>query len=152
FGSTREALRDIRPYFWDIDALRGKASSRETLRSDRSQSLLEIPVTTMPFARVPIHMSYLIYLSVYSRAVARAYLRSAFALCRATGVEPSFLLHPLDFMSGDRVKELAFFPGMNASTESKLELLGEVLDHIKDHFQPVTMEEHASALLEKGQL
>lgn len=138
FGTASEGLRPIEPYVWDVPGARDK--------------LLEIPVTTMPLLRVPMHMSYLIYLSGYSRALALTYLRSAVALCRASGVEPSFLLHPLDFLGGDRVKELSFFPGMRLPTEWKLELFDDAMSILKSAFSVVTMEDHARAILSRGPL
>jgi hypothetical protein len=71
----------------------------------------------------------------------------ATALCRSTGIHPSFLLHPLDFLGCDRVRNLSFFPGMNLSTAFKLELFDEFVQHIKRYFEPVAMETHAAAAL-----
>ena len=56
-----------------------------------------LPVTTMPLFRVPIHFSYLLYLGGKSPALARLYWRTALRMCRLRRVEPSVLLHPLDF-------------------------------------------------------
>lgn len=125
YGTTAEGLRPLKPY-----------RCPET-------DLLEIPVTTMPLSRMPMHMSYIVYLALRSPAVAMTYLHTALALCRARGVEPSFLLHPLDFVSGDKVKELSFFPGMNTTTQFKLELFDRIIDAIRASFEPVTMAEHA---------
>ena len=58
-------------------------------------------------------MSYLIYLGRYSRPLMRSYLRAALAACRAGGVEPSFLLHPLDCLGAEQAPGLEFFPGMD---------------------------------------
>ena len=95
FGSAREGLRPAGPYRW-------------RLRDGRR--LLEIPTTTIPVVKTPFHMSYLLYLRGYSRGLMHAYLRTALAACRATGTQPSFLLHPLDLLSGDEVPQLSFFP------------------------------------------
>jgi peptidoglycan/xylan/chitin deacetylase (PgdA/CDA1 family) len=133
FGRFRDGLRPIRPYRW-------RADDRE---------LLEIPVTTMPFIRVPIHASYVLYLSARSPALARAYFRVAMALCAATGTAPSILFHPLDFLGGDEAPALGFFPGMHLSATHKLRVLDEVLDGLLDRFRPVTLAEHAR--LESGQ-
>ena len=35
--------------------------------------------------------------------------------CRAAGVEPSFLLHPLDFLTAESCPALRFFPAMDAA-------------------------------------
>jgi len=92
FGTMRDGLRDLRPY-----SFTSHMSSRE---------LVEIPVTTLPFARIPIHMSYIVYLATHSLGLARAYIRAALALVRRADLELSFLLHPLDFLGKDRVSAL----------------------------------------------
>ena len=86
FGTLGEGLRPIRPYRWRLGA------------EVPDGGLLEIPVTTMPVFRVPFHLSYILYLSAFSPALALVYFRMALMLCRATGTPPSLLLHPLDFM------------------------------------------------------
>jgi peptidoglycan/xylan/chitin deacetylase (PgdA/CDA1 family) len=131
FGSFRDGLQPIRPYTWSVDDRR----------------LVEIPVTTMPIARVPFHMSYLLYLMRFSRLAAKAHLAAALALCRAGGVTPSFLLHPLDFLGCDQVRELAFFPGMDLSTSAKVEFVEEVLKALTTSYDVVPLEEHARAVV-----
>ena len=61
FGTWRDALRPVRPFQWQLPDGR----------------LLEIPVTTMPWLRVPLHLSYLLYLAKFSRLAARSYFRLA---------------------------------------------------------------------------
>lgn len=130
FGTWSDALRPVRPFRWRIDA----------------QELLEIPVTTMPWLKIPIHLSYVIYLSRFSRLAARAYFRFAVRMCRLTGTEPSILLHPLDFLGPQDAPRLAFFPGMNVSLQRKLEVVDEVLDALRRHFRLVNLREHAAAI------
>jgi hypothetical protein len=130
FGTFSEGLRPLKPYRWSLP--QGK--------------LLEIPVTTMPFMRVPIHVSYLLYLGMASPALSRAYFSAALALCRATRTQPSILLHPLDFLGGDDVKELAFFPAMSLSGREKTERAAGFLDRLAHRFEVVSMAEHARRL------
>ena len=125
FGSTKDGLRALKPYLWDPPALRGG-------NGDRGAPLLEIPVTTLPILRVPIHMSYVLYLAVYSLPLARAYLKTALAMVKRTGHQLSFLLHPLDFLGKGMADELQFFPGMQATTDFKLRLFDEVMGMIED--------------------
>jgi peptidoglycan/xylan/chitin deacetylase (PgdA/CDA1 family) len=127
YGTLADGFQPIRPYSWSVS---GKA-------------LVELPVTTMPGVRTPFHLSYLLYLRRFSRAAAWTYFRSCLALCRVTGVTPSFLLHPLDFLGGDRIQELAFFPGMDLRTAEKLEFVREVFEGLRASFEIVTLEEHA---------
>jgi peptidoglycan/xylan/chitin deacetylase (PgdA/CDA1 family) len=118
FGTLRDGRRPLRPYVWTLD----------------SRSLLEIPVTTMPFTRIPIHFSYVLYLAKFSFALAQRYFRTALALCTATRTHPSLLLHPLDFLSYDDVPDLTFFPAMTIDTKRKLWLLEHMFSSLaKSH-------------------
>lgn len=131
FGAFSEGFRPLKPYHWRLTG---------------GARLLEIPVTTMPVVKAPFHLSYLLFLSRYSEALMMAYLRSAIALCRATGVEPSFLLHPLDLLGGDQVPQLAFFPGMDLPHRRKVALFERVLRLLGEHFELVPMSAHAAAI------
>jgi hypothetical protein len=136
FGHWTEGFRSIRPYWWQVEDRR----------------ILEIPVTTMPLFRVPIHVSYLLYLRQYSRAAAWAYFRLAIGLCRLTGVGPSLLLHPLDFLGGDDEPELAFFPAMGMKGADKVAFVADVLAVYAAAFRVVPIGEHAAALREQVNL
>ena len=128
FGTFGEGLRPLRPYRWKGDG----------------GGLIEIPVTTMPLLKLPIHVSYLLYLSVFSRRLALAYFESALRLCRWTATPPSLLLHPLDFLGCDDTRDLAFFPAMSLPNSAKLALVSDVLDRLTAHFAPVPLREHAA--------
>ena len=137
FGTLAEGRRPLSPYLWE---------------AENGRTLVEIPVTTMPLLRVPIHLSYVLYLAGYSRGAALAYLRTAWAMCRGAGVEPSLLLHPLDFLGGDEVSQLGFFPGMDLSTRFKLKLFDAVAAQMLRRFEPLTLGRHAAELREARRL
>jgi hypothetical protein len=67
-------------------------------------------------------------------------------------VEPTFLLHPLDLLSGDEVPQLSFFPGMSLPAEQKRSAVGEVLGLLAREYEVVTMGAHAERLLAAGGL
>ena len=129
FGTWRDALRPVSPFHWQID----------------DQTLLELPVTTMPIFKTPIHLSYILYASRFSKTLAMAYFRLALFMCRVTKVSPSLLLHPLDFIGCDDVGELAFFPGMDMQADRKIGIVNEVLCELEKHFELVTMGQHAES-------
>lgn len=131
FGSIWEGLRPLKPYRWG-----------------GNDGLVEIPVTTMPLLRIPIHLSYILYLSAFSSGLALSYFRSALAFCRLAGVSPSILLHPLDFLGADDGVGLDFFPAMRLSYQHKLKIVGDVLGLLCDHYQVVRMREHAQCVAE----
>jgi hypothetical protein len=135
FGSLQDGFRPVKPHLWP----------QKNAGSDRQ--MVEIPVTTMPIFKIPFHVSYLIYIGSFSPALALLYFRFALGMCRLTGTQPSLLLHPLDFLGRDDIKELAFFPAMNLPNDKKLKLVSEVLRVYAGHFKVVTMQEHAREVL-----
>lgn len=106
--------------------------------------LLEIPVTTTPFFRTPIHLSYLLFLAQYSLPAARLYWLSATALCRRAGVAPSLLLHPTDFLDVKDVPAMAFFPAMRIPAEKKIELVRHTLSTLRSVWGTATLGQIAS--------
>jgi hypothetical protein len=137
FGGFRDGFRPVRPYYWRV---RG------------SRRLLELPVTTLPGIKIPFHLTYVQYLSRVATPLAIGYLRTCLAICRATGTEPSFILHPLDILGGDRATQLAFFPGMDLPTERKLALFHRVMALYGRSYSLVPMSVHARALLARPDL
>lgn len=133
FGKLTDGLRPLKPYRWQIG----------------ERSLIELPVTTMPLFKIPVHASYLLYLSGLHRStstVALRYFDFALRLCKLTGTQPSLLLHPLDFLGLEDMgggRELSFFPGMNIPRERKLELVGQILESYSNRFTVLTLEQHA---------
>jgi peptidoglycan/xylan/chitin deacetylase (PgdA/CDA1 family) len=130
FGKFSDGFQPLKPYRWQIG----------------ESSLVEIPVTTMPLFKTPIHASYVIYLSTFSKTLARVYWATALEMCRTTGTQLSLLLHPLDFMSGDDAPELKFFPAMDLPLEKKLDFVGEILDMFGKKFEIVNMQRHAETV------
>lgn len=128
FGKMSEGFRPLRPYRWDTTP----------------HPLVEIPVTTMPLIRAPIHLSYLLYLSRFSPWLAETYFAWACRMCRMFGQEPSLLLHPLDFLGGDDDPDLAFFPAMDLPGMKKVEFVKRTLKRFTDNFDVVPMREHAA--------
>ena len=127
-GRLRDGLRPNKPYWWRLDG----------------KTLLEIPVTTLPGFKLPLHMSYLFALNVFSPKLARGYLYLSLRLCRLAGVEPSIVLHPTDFLGSEDRQGLLFIPGMGLPLEKKLEFVEDVLKRLKDAFSVVTLREHAA--------
>jgi hypothetical protein len=67
-------------------------------------------------------------------------------LCRVAGVQPSLLLHPLDFLGADDVHALGFFPGMTVPAERKLAWVDGFLADYARRFDVVAMGRHVEAL------
>ena len=127
FGKFADGFQSLKPYRWQIG----------------EKTLTEIPVTTLPLFKTPIHASYVIYLSTFSKLAARSYWRTALEMCKLTGTQLSLLLHPLDFLSGEDASELKFFPAMNLPVEKKLEFLSDILESFQNRFSVVNMQTHA---------
>ncbi len=130
YGTLSDGLRSLKPYEWRLE----------------NGALLELPVTTMPVLRAPFHLSYIMYLAGYSRPVARAYFKAALKLCKLRGIEPSLLLHPLDYLGGDDVEALRFFPGMGLAGRDKVAIADDLFADYAAHFDVLPMGEYAQAL------
>ena len=70
FGGMRDGLRPVGSFRWILPG----------------RELLEIPVTTMPVVKAPLHLSYLLYLARFSKLAFRAYLNTSLGACRARGL------------------------------------------------------------------
>ena len=134
FGKFSDGFQKLKPFMWKVGG----------------KSLVEIPVTTMPVFKFPIHASYIIYISTFSKTLARVYWRTAIEMCRMTNTQMSLLLHPLDFLSGEDVPELKFFPAMNLPIEKKMEFVGEILEVFADKFEVVNIQKHAVSVESSG--
>jgi hypothetical protein len=130
FGSVSDVVSPNTAYEWKTGA----------------GPLAELPVTTMPLARVPIHISYLLYLSGYSMAASLGYFEAALLACRLRGQGPSILLHPLDLLGGDEVADLEFFPGMHLAGGLKRQRTARFLARLAERFEIVPCRDHVRAL------
>lgn len=130
FGSLADGLRPINPYEWNLSTGR----------------MVEIPVTTTPLIRAPFHLTYLSFLATHSGAIATAYWKAALSACRLFGVQPSVLLHPLDFLGCDDLHILSRFPGMRLPSARKLAIIDMVLSDLAKGHRVMTMREHAHEL------
>ena len=136
FGSAAEGLRPVHPYRWHLDT--GAAGP------------VELPVTTMPVARVPMHLSYVLQVHAVSPKLARAYFGTALRACLLRGVEPSILIHPLDLLDHHDAPGLQFFPGMGLVAADKVAVVGWALGELSRHFEVVGTGEHVRRLAAKG--
>ncbi len=132
FGNFSDGLRKNAPYFVKANGA----------------MLVEIPVTTMPILRIPIHLSYVLYLAAVSPAIALAYFATALTLCEITRTPPSILLHPLDFLTARDCPELAFFPAMALDPDVKAHVVRESLAMLKRRFEVVPLRDVARSLRE----
>ncbi len=133
FGGIADGLRPIRSYRWTLGA----------------RSIVEIPVTTFPVVKVPIHFSYILYIATIAPALALPYFHSALLACRALGISPSLLLHPLDFLDGNDAPRLQFFPAMNFPLAKKAAVLERALEIYRELFDVVPVGVHADSVAPK---
>lgn len=136
FGTLSDGLRSNKPYCWKL----------------ANGAMPEIPVTTMPIFKIPIHFSYLLYLAVYSRPLALLYFRIALLLCGITGIRPSLLLHPLDFLGHDDTHDLDFFPAMRLDSAKKIALIDKTLQMFKARYRVLPMKAYADEVTKANRL
>jgi peptidoglycan/xylan/chitin deacetylase (PgdA/CDA1 family) len=136
FGKWRDGLQPLQPSLWDLNGAR----------------LVEMPVTTFPILKIPFHLSYIHYLAQYSQWLATTYFSTALTACRLFGVQPSVLLHPLDFLGADSVPRLAFFPGMKDSSARKSRITEHCLDLLQRSHSILTVGDHARIAVQSKSL
>jgi len=137
FGPFSLGFKKIKPYFLKINS---------------EKKILELPLTTIPWIKIPFHMSYLLYISNFSFSLMKLYLWFAIKMCKLTRTPVNFLLHPLDIIGGDKITELAFFPGMNLPTERKVKVFKWVLAKLKKEYELLTMDEFAKRIMKDFEL
>jgi len=135
FGRMSDVFQPLKPYLWQLT----------------DSTLLELPVTTMPLARTPIHFSYLLPLSARSPAAAKQYFRLALSLCQRLGVTPSLLLHSLDFLGDSDLHGFNFFPGMQQSSRSKIAFISWAIEQVTGKFNVVPLGHFAKILRSTAQ-
>lgn len=118
YGNLAEARQSLRPYRWSLE----------------ENDLMEMPVTTLPFLRLPFHGTYLNYLADFSPALARRYFAMALWACKFCSVPPSFLLHASDFLGRDDPVALSYLPGMKRTAAEKNEFMRQVLETYSQTF------------------
>ena len=116
-----------------------------------NRNLLELPVTTFPVIKTPLHATYLHYLASFSAFTAKSYFAAALSAYRLVNTVPSFLLHPLDFMGAEDAPDLNFFPGMKVPSDVKMDRIYQYLQMYREQFNVVTMQTFAEMSL-SGQL
>lgn len=136
YGSFADARRPLAPYHWRVG----------------SGTLLEVPVTTLPVLRTPVHMTYLLWLSELSPALAKGYWNAHLRLCRTAGLSPSVLLHSHDFAGRGDVDGMSFFPGFTVDPEVKLRRIDDYLDRLTATFDVVPIGRQVEALAARDDL
>lgn len=126
YGKFSDAFGTLRPFTWP-------------------NGLMELPVTTMPLLRLPVHTTYLMFLAQKSEFLAKLYWNAAATLCRVRNVAPSLLLHPTDFLDVQDVPQMDFFPGMKMPAAKKIALVEHTIRTLQRGWNPGTMLQHAES-------
>ena len=125
FGWFRDGLRPLSVYRWQLEC----------------GNLIEVPVTTLPLLRAPLHMTYVNFIADISERAAATYTRVGAALCTATATRPALLLHAADFVGCDDDRCPEFLPGMRRSAQRKMRTLKLMLDIYRQRFELLPMAE-----------
>ena len=106
FGSCRDGLQPLKPYRWVAgpQSLRGDPRHHDAAGACADPHLATCCTSPAP-----------------SPAAAYRTSRRPCGCAALRGVQPSILLHPLDFLGADDVDSLQFFPGMSLTGARKRE-------------------------------
>jgi hypothetical protein len=130
--------------------LAGFASNRARVLMVGGRALAEVPVTTLPGLRLPIHFTYLQLLGARSPALERGYAALARVALRVARSEPSLLLHATDFLGREDGADLDFFPGMRLPRAEKVARVDRFLGRIAERYSTGALAAHAEAVLARA--
>jgi Polysaccharide deacetylase len=106
--------------------------------------LVEIPVTVMPYTRLPLHASHLVLLARRARRLSFRYLDFALGACRRSGIAPAVVIHPTDLIDAADAPALREFPGMRTPAAVKLDLVRAWLARVETRFELGTVADQAA--------
>jgi len=109
------------------------------------RTLVEIPVTVMPYTRLPIHASHLLLLARRAPRLAERYLELALATCARSAIGPALVLHPTDLLDPVESPALRRFPNMAIPADFKLALVERWLELTEARFALGTVAAQAAA-------
>ncbi len=125
------ALAPNKPYF--------PSSKNEWKREKNSQkSLLEIPCTTMPFLRIPIHTTFVVKLGL-------PYFRGSYHLVKSMNIPLNYEFHAADLADPVNDSRLGHLNGL--PLEKRIRLVRKILLTIVNRYDVVTTEELARRTL-----
>ena len=132
------------------DVFEGVAELAAGVRPHRvrveGRELVELPVTVMPYTRLPIHPSQLLLLARSSSRLALRYLELALGLCARHGIGPAVVIHPTDLLDGADAPALRGFPAMDVPAARKLDLVRKWLSVAEARFALGTLAAQAAAV------
>jgi hypothetical protein len=67
-------------------------------------------------------------------------------MCVITRTRPSLLLHPLDFLGGDEINDLSFFPAMSLTAERKMRVVDKVLSLYSRLYNVVSLQKYIQTI------
>jgi hypothetical protein len=130
---------------WDA-AAELAAGSRPRLVSVEGRELVEVPLTAMPYTRLPLHASHLLLVARRAPRLAARYLELALSACARTGIGPAFVIHPTDVLDAADAPALRGFPGMGIPAARKLGLVRHWLALAEARFRLVTVRDQAASV------
>ncbi len=136
YGSFWGGFHSSSPYKWLLPS---------------QKTLYEIPVTTCPIIKMPIHFTYLLFLSRHQRLMYN-YLKASLFLCKKLGTGLSYLLHPTDLLDKEQAPELSFFPGMDINKNKKREIFSKVIGMLSKKFDLLPMGSYLQTICNDGKI
>ena len=133
FGNFADVRRPLQPFRWELGA----------------RSLLELPVTVLPWRGFPMHVSYVLYLEGTSPKLARAYFRAGVGHLpgdRGGAVAAPPPPRPDRGRRPPRQLGPEFFPGMGMDGARKRRLLRDCLVQFGERFDVGPVGRHAAEI------
>ena len=130
FGKFSDGFQSLKPYKWQIG----------------EKTLTEIPVTTLPLLKTPIHASYVIYLSTFSKSLAKLYWQTRFANVPFDRNSAFLASASARFSVGRRCAGTQIFSGDESCGRRKARICQRNSGNVATKFDVVNMRKHAQVV------
>lgn len=128
----------LKPYHPDPDKLWKKGNLR----------LLEIPITTMPWIRLPFHASFTF--ALYQMGLGSALFDLGYALLKMTSLPLNFVFHTNELSTPITDQRIQRQYGLSLSLAKKYKICNHILGLIRDDFKVITSLEYTNLLKVKN--
>ncbi len=109
-----------------------------------SMDIIEVPITTMPFFRIPFHVSFTF--ATYALGLGLALFNTGYSLLKHTSLPLNLIFHTNELADPFSDKRIRRQLGLNLPLKTKEMICRHILDHITKDFILLPTREYATSL------
>lgn len=143
FSSLKMSRKDhyLGRFLYGLSPLTPYRPSYEAIWEKGTMKITEVPITTMPWVRLPFHASFT--LATYHLGLGCALFKLGFAILSMTKLPLHFVFHTNELADSIHIENIKRQFGLNLTLETKQKICNHMLTAIKNDFNIVTTLEYA---------